>query len=411
MAKDKKFHIVFLTVDYGSGHRTATKGLIDGLEYIKEKKQLSNISYETVNIVREFFQRSTKATETLYEKFISLPSKVPTSSITLINSQKIMKFIRTMQSLLQKKELKKWLSENIPDCLVSTSPYVPTGIFPFARQHNKNISLYTIITDSQKIHRSWIFDDSNMNYVLDKESKRYLIEEDIDSEKISVSGFPLPLKFYIKSDRTEILRSLGLDEKRFTIACSFHHRYGTSKYLKMMKILLKECHDRQFIIITGKNNELSNRLGEMDLPSNFKLLGWVSNMPEILEASDLYLTRPGGASLQECITKSVPPVLHTLNLWWEQGNIDYVRKYRIGVLLENDKDLGRKVKQLSSPDSIEYRELKRNMDAVKPKVIPGIYIMDSILARHFDNAPFYHYEPTEYDYNSIEEFVFEMQKN
>ncbi|MBI4745284.1 MAG: hypothetical protein HY786_01755 [Deltaproteobacteria bacterium] len=61
--------------------------------------------------------------------------------------------------------------------------------------------------------------------------------------------------------------------------------------------------------MTGRNEKLRQRLNRLkqDYPRLF-IFGYIANMHELMDISDLCITKPGGATVAECMVKGLPMI-------------------------------------------------------------------------------------------------------
>ncbi len=129
-------------------------------------------------------------------------------------------------------------------------------------------------------------------------------------KKLIASGIPIRQSFYTDTDKIIAKQTLGISENRPHIVIM-----GGSMGCGPIKELagkLASLRDGAFDIsvICGTNesckNELLKAYSSMD---NMHIHGYIDNIPLMLDSADLYVTKPGGISVTEAITKRVPMVL------------------------------------------------------------------------------------------------------
>ena len=86
------------------------------------------------------------------------------------------------------------------------------------------------------------------------------------------------------------------------------------------------------IAIGGKNKDLFDELTSLKERTNTKVpmavLGFVDNMHELLEASDLAIAKGGASTTFEVLVKRVPTIFTHSAALHEKGNIDFCVKGR-----------------------------------------------------------------------------------
>ena len=63
---------------------------------------------------------------------------------------------------------------------------------------------------------------------------------------------------------------------------------------------------------------------------NIHLHGYVTNVAEMMTASDVVVTKAGSVTLAECFMRGRPAIIHSIIPGQEDGNIDYVTRHGAG---------------------------------------------------------------------------------
>jgi len=89
----------------------------------------------------------------------------------------------------------------------------------------------------------------------------------------------------------------------------------------------------QIIAVTGRNQqlyqELSARQDTLGVPA--KILGFVQNMPDLMHAADVIVTKAGPGTIMEALSCGLPIILSSAIPGQEVGNIAFVEDHHIGV--------------------------------------------------------------------------------
>ena len=104
------------------------------------------------------------------------------------------------------------------------------------------------------------------------------------------------------------------------------------------------------VVVTGRNAALRQKLGELapSLPTPMTILGYCNNVPELMRASDLLVTKAGPGTIAEASVAEVPVVVYDFVPGQERGNIEYVRTNGIGVVALTTSDVVRSVRRIVS---------------------------------------------------------------
>ncbi len=253
-----------------------------------------------------------------------------------------------------------------PDIVFSTHFFCST-VALFARErYDLSYKIFSYMTDPLRGHNMWVNPRIDDVIVSTKEAWEYLTKQGQPKNRTKVMSFPLNKKFFREVTRTreEILSELGLDVSRKTLlATSGGQGIGdTSEYVKN---LYKSDFSFNIIAICGKNKELYDELSTLKVkhPSNVPMavLGFVDNMHELLEISDLAIAKGGASTTLEVLVKKVPTIFTHSAALHEKGNIDYCVDNQMGWYANNEKLFNSIMDTIETTDILE--RYKANIEA------------------------------------------------
>lgn len=258
-----------------------------------------------------------------------------------------------------------------PDIVFSTHFFCST-VSLFARERYKfDYKIFSYMTDPVRGHNLWVNPRIESVIVATKEAREYLVKQGEPKNLVKVMSFPLNKKFFMEMTKTreEILTELGLDvSKKTLLATSGGQGIGdTSEYVKS---LYQDESPFNIIAICGKNKELFEELTDLKSSSASKVpmavLGFVDNMHELLEASDLAIAKGGASTTLEVLVKKVPTIFTHSAALHEKGNIDYCVDNEMGWYAKNKKAFDGVMNSILSTDILErYKVNIENNDYVK----------------------------------------------
>ena len=89
--------------------------------------------------------------------------------------------------------------------------------------------------------------------------------------------------------------------------------------------------DLKMVVVAGRNKDLKERLENADLRTPHEILGFVENMPDLMNAGDIIITKAGPGTISEAFSAGLPIILYSRMPGQEDGNIDYVLGKGAGV--------------------------------------------------------------------------------
>ena len=227
------------------------------------------------------------------------------------------------------------MTRHQPDVFIATH-FFPAEVASYLKLKGRlSARLITVITDYLP-HAVWICPGTDLYVVGSNVTKNELVDRGVAEEKVQVLGIPTDPKFSQRSDRRALAQRLGVDPERFTVLiCS--GGFGTGPMEQLFRILSAVSEPIQALIVTGKNTALFHRLEGLrsSIPHALKIYGFVNNMDELMDVSDLMITKPGGLSCAEAMTKGLPMILSSPIPGQESRNAQIVQRIGSAILAEN----------------------------------------------------------------------------
>ncbi len=213
-----------------------------------------------------------------------------------------------------KNEALKIIDKENPDCICSTHPFITSGI---SKIKNKKFKLASIATDFD-YHSTGITKETDIFIVPHKSIEGLLLKMGIEKEKIRVIGIPISLKFLKNANVSK--GDFGFNEKPIILEMS--GGYGLGFLERFIPILSKDRDLFQAIVIAGKNRGLKKRMeiAFKKYEISGKVFGFVDNVDELMEISDIMLGKPGGLAIMEASAKGLSMVIARVIPGQEEGN-------------------------------------------------------------------------------------------
>ncbi|MEO8263034.1 MAG: glycosyltransferase, partial [Pseudolysinimonas sp.] len=110
------------------------------------------------------------------------------------------------------------------------------------------------------------------------------------------------------------------------------------------------------MVVCGRNEELRARMEQLVAPAGdrYRVIGYTSEMPQLLREADLFVGKPGGLSASECMAAGLPMVLVNPIPGQEVRNGDYLMEQGAAVRCNTPTTIGWKIDQvLSEPGRLQ----------------------------------------------------------
>jgi len=220
--------------------------------------------------------------------------------------------------------------------------------------------LVSVVTDFIP-HCFWMNSGTDHYWVMSEEGKQVFVERGVPKEKITAGGIPISLCFRPQDKKKELRRKEGLQETRFSILIT-SGSFGLGPTAEVLDAMRDLASAIQVIVVCGRNEDQRRLLESKRYPFPIKLYGFVSNMDELMEASDLLIAKPGGATTSESLAKGIPMVVLQPIPGQETGNAEVLKKRNVSFFLGKPSDIRTILKGiLDYPEVLEEkrREIQR----------------------------------------------------
>lgn len=254
-----------------------------------------------------------------------------------------------------------------PDLIISVHPLLNHVSLRVLDTVQMRVPFVTVMTDLVTAHLGWIAPSMDTYIVPTEVARLFCQQHGIADQNIHVLGMPIDVKFTRPSDSKEVVRKkLGLHPTKPTVLL-MGGGDGAGKLEKMVRALWHAKLPLQLLVVTGRNERLRRRLEQQvqRLPDSqqqeCRILGFVQNMPELMWAADVLVTKAGTCTICEAIACQVPIILSSFVPGQEEGNVGYVCDQGIGLMAERPEQLISTLRDCFQSDSPLLEQMRTNM--------------------------------------------------
>jgi len=208
---------------------------------------------------------------------------------------------------------KQFIVYEKPDVVICAHFFPSDVVASLKRKDLFKGRLVTLITDLIP-HSFWMVKHSDYFIGAIERTKKDLLRRGIDEKRVKVLGIPCDPVFGVSKDKKKISGQLGIKENFFNVLI-MSGGFGTGPIkgiIKSLSALECELRDKvQLIVICGKNKKLFGELDSLkkDLKVKLSVFGYVNNVDEFMEASDCIVTKSGGLTTSEALSKKLPMII------------------------------------------------------------------------------------------------------
>lgn len=260
-----------------------------------------------------------------------------------------------------------------PDLLVSTHPFIADAVGELKKKGIVKIPLISVVTDYH-VH-PWGINKYIDLFILPSEDVQL---KGIPESKIRINGGLATDPKFFKPQNKEHLRKtfeIAKDHKVVLILCG-GFGMGMGGVIKLLRGFRDIDFPLQLLVVAGKNEELKAKLTQIAKQLKIKttIFGFVENMEEVMAVCDLVVTKPGGTSISEALTKGLPVILTEPIPGQEDWNVQILLKEGIAIQPENLAEIPSLIIKLftSEKDRLQEMQLRINEKFANAKPVYNI---------------------------------------
>lgn len=245
--------------------------------------------------------------------------------------------------------VERLLQEHDPDLVLSVHPLLNHVAGQALRRSGRARGLMIVVTDLAEPHRGWSYPRADLTVVPSDRAYRECRRLRVPTERLRVLGLPVSPRFRpaAPGEKEALRRRYGLEETRFTVLVAGGGE-GAGDLIAQIRALCLDRHDWQVLAICGRNERLRRRLERVRLRTPTVLLGFVDDMPELMRASDLVVTKAGPGAIGEALASDLPLLLTSHLPGQETPNISFVTGAGVGLYAPRPDALLQSVSRLAA---------------------------------------------------------------
>lgn len=340
--------ILLMYISEHSGHHQASIAL--------EKAVLQNNPDAVVMNINAFKYVNPILEKIIHKAYMRVIKKRPEIWGYLYDNPEIVKKTERLRNFVNNSNSKKiavLIKKFNPDIVACTQAF-PCGMFAsYKKRYGNTAPLVGILTDYAP-HAYWIYDDVDLYVAPSAEAGRALVKKGASAGKIKVLGVPIDPVFAEHPDKKKTCEKLNLTQD-IPVILIMGGTHGIGPDEKLITALDGAKIDLQIVVITGINQRLFKKVRAISAHSKKKIitLGFVDNVHEIMEISDIMVTKPGGLTTAEALAKSLPIIIINPLPGQEDFNAKFLTSGGMAIKASDEADAVRFIEGLlNAPDKI-----------------------------------------------------------
>jgi 1,2-diacylglycerol 3-beta-galactosyltransferase len=381
----KQRTILFLIADTGAGHRSAANAIRNALHLISQQEQDEwlqrsdaeagseekqapppHYNVEIVDVFEEYSRFPLREFVKLYGPAIRYNPKLYGDVFHLSNRVGTVTAVNTMTTPLLLNGLKRLIISVQPDIIVSIHPMINHVTIRALRSLGLKIPFLTVVTDLVSVHHFWLAEGADGYILPTEEAKKLYLERGLDPKRMHVLGMPIDPKFSRPiASKEELRQKFGLTPG-LPVILLVGGGDGAGGLQTAVKAISQARLPVQLLVVTGRNKRLYANLQRtrtrLHVPA--QIFGFVDNMPELMHAADVLITKAGPGTICEALACNLPLILSGYVPGQEEGNVDFVVQNGVGVLALDPRTLVNELRKLIKPGSKVLQQRLENAKAL-----------------------------------------------
>jgi 1,2-diacylglycerol 3-beta-galactosyltransferase len=347
--------LLILMSDTGGGHRSVAEAIGAAITELDTSSTVELLDFFSTCAPFPLSQAGT-----VYGPWVNHAAPLWGAGFHLTNGRRRAALLGSMISLATRRCVKTKLRIVQPDVLVSVHPLATRLAADVHRRIGRSLPLVTIVTDLVTTHAAWLTREVDLLIAPSEAVKLQALKAGIPPEKIKITGQAVHPRFTeVNGDRCTTRESLGLLSDRFTVLL-IGGGEGMGRVAEMARAIDTAGLGLQQIIICGRNESLRRRLERTTWDVPTRILGFVHNMPALMHAADVVVTKAGPSTICEALVVGRPILLTGYVPGQERGNVYFVANAGAGHLTETPQALIAALHQLVNSGSAVQQRMAAN---------------------------------------------------
>ncbi len=328
----KKKRILILMSDTGGGHRAAAEAIREAL-WQRYPDQCEVTLVDGFRMAGFPFKYAPE----MYPWMINYTRSSWGAGYKLLNTRNRARLAVRGIYITAERGIKKMLRANPADVIVCVHS-VLTGISLQAlNRFERRPPFVVVVTDLASTHMFWYDRRADRTLVPTQAAFDNGLEAGLRPETMRVTGLPVHPRFsQAVFEREAARKKLGWDPNLPALLL-----VGGGEGMGPLFKTARAINDRrlpcQLAIIAGRNKALKEKLETSDWNQPTHIYGYVTDMPSLMAAANVLVTKAGPATISEAFIAHLPLILYDAIPGQETGNVEIVVDNDAGIYAPSPK--------------------------------------------------------------------------
>ncbi len=320
--------VVFLMSDTGAGHRAAAEAIRAALD----TSYPGAYTFDLVDVYRDYTPFPFNRLPELYPPWVNYAPATWGLSYRMADAPVRSQWVMAAFQRLWRAGIRRFVVEHPADVVVSVHALFSRPIMHAYRTSQvQRPPFVTVITDLVATHAFWYEPGVERCLVPTRAAYERGIRFGLSAEQLAITGPPVHPRFGNGVlPKPEARRALGLDPRCPTVLLMAGGD-GMGPLFETARALDRRGLPIQLVILAGRNEALRRRLAEQPWHQPTRVLPFVRNVPDVMAAADMLVTKAGPSTLSEACVAGLPMILNGAIPGQEDGNVAHIVGHGAGV--------------------------------------------------------------------------------
>lgn len=347
--------VLILTASTGEGHNAAARSL---------ELKFREAGYETRTM--DLFKETSRALNVVVEDgYRVLANRLPSLygfMYRAFNRKSINHRFLRYSLFVIKRRLFDMVESLNPSIIVGTHPFAVGMISDLKARGKIHAKFFSVVTDF-KAHYAYLSPEVDAYITGSEYTKKSLMEMGIPAEKIHPYGIPVQEAFQNYHPKSPEFLKMIEEFKVLVMGGSM----GSKDIAKVVQTLTESGKNYQLIVICGRNETLKTMLENNyeNAIQTGKLIvyGFTKDVSHLMDISDVVVTKPGGLTTTEALSKRIPMIVPFAIPGQEIENTEFLIATGAAIYVDNIDQIGVELERLRK-DKTLYLSMIESMDNI-----------------------------------------------
>lgn len=334
--------------DTGGGHRAAAEAIRGALQAQFDE----GVAVKLVDVLKDYSPYPFNRMPAWYPTIIRRGPRAWKGGFKISNGPRRARMLSMAFWPYVRRPLRRLARDHPADVLVSVHPLLN---LPTLRAYGRHRPPFiTVVTDLVSTHAWWYYPDVDLCCVPTEPARRRALRCGLPPEKVRLTGLPVAMKFARPlASKADLRQRLGWSMEA-PVVLLIGGGEGMGPVYEIARQVAAAGLNCQLAVVAGRNEALRQRLTSTPWPIPVFAYGFVTDMPELMGAADILVTKAGPSTISEAFTAGLPIILSGAIPGQEEGNVEYVVSEGAGVWAPGPELVRRAVERwLGGPDGAQ----------------------------------------------------------